>query len=220
MKMKKVTAILALAGSVAIVGTAQAFVPWSNPAGSATNFDWSGGGSDFGLFGSPILVGGDTFVFFPSFFRAQSNNGGSSQTHDRLQVELLAHIGQSFTNIQITEFGDYGIGGDGSSVTANMAMFITDLNNFRVASANQTYSNNVPGLGNWNLGATVDLTISPPSWNRIQLVLNNNLIAVSGGDNGFAFIEKKVQGIIIRVPTPGSMAMLGLGGLALIRRRR
>ncbi len=218
--MKKVTAILALAGSVAIVGSAQAFVPWTNTNGTATNFDWFGGGSDNGYFGSPILVGGDTFVFFPSTFRAQSVNGGADIRADRLQVELLAHLGQRFDSISITEFGDYGVGGAGSSVTADMAMFITDLNNFRVANTNQQYNNSTPGLGNWSLGATIDLTLSPPAWNHVQLVLNNNLIAISGGPGGFAFIEKKVQGIIIRIPTPGSMAMLGMGGLALIRRRR
>lgn len=218
--MKKVTAILALAGSVAMVGSAQAFIPWANTNGSATNWDWMNGGNDTNLFGSPVLVGGDTFVFFPSFFRAQSNNGGAQQVHDRLSVELIAHLGYNFTNIQITEFGDYGIGGAGSSVTADMGMFITDLNNFRVAQTNASYQNNVASLGNWTLGATVDLTISPPAWNHLQLVVNNNLIAISGGENGFSFIEKKVGGIIIRVPAPGSMAMLGLGGLAMIRRRR
>lgn len=218
--MKKVTAILALAGSVAMIGSAQAFVPWSNTNGVATNFDWFGGGSDHGLFGSPVLVGGDTFVFFPNNFRAQTVNGGADIKADRLTVELLAHLGQRFDRISITEFGDYGIGGAGSSVQASMALFLTDLNNFRVEHTNQTYSNNVAGLGNWSLGATIDLNVHGPDWNHLQLVLDNNLIAISGGPGGFAFIEKKVQGIIIRVPAPGSMALIGLGGLAVIRRRR
>ncbi len=204
-------------GVVAAAGSASAFVPWSNPNGNGSFFSWSNGGSDNGLFGSPILVNGDSFVFFPSNFRAQSSNGVAAQTSDRLSFTLEAFQGFEFSQITITEIGDYGVLG-GGTVAANMALFTTDLNNGRIATDNQTFTAN-SGLSNWNLTAQTTLT-GPPAWTKIQVVLNNNLLAISR-DGGLSFIEKKVtRGIIITVPTPGAMALLGLGGLVATRRRR
>lgn len=211
--------IALITGVLAVAGSANAFVPWSNPNGSGSFFNWSNGGSDNGLFGSPTLVG-DNFVFFPSNFRAQSPNG-SPIVSDRLQFELEAFVGSEFSNITIQEIGDYGNlgGGGGNLVQANMALFTTDLNQFRVVQDNQTFTAPA-GLGNWNLSASTALDGSVQKWTKIRVVLNNNLIAISGA-NGVTFIEKKVTGgIIIRVPTPGSLALLGIGGLVAVRRRR
>lgn len=221
--MRNVKFIVAAAGALAMAGAAQAFVPWSNPAGNGAWFSWSNGGSDNGLFGSPILVGGQSFVFFPSAFRAQSTNGGASIVSDRLQVTLEANAGFTFDQVTIQEFGDYGVV-NGGSVTANAAMFVTDLNRplggDNPRTDNQTFTTNANGLGNWSVQAQTLLTTWIPPANRIQIVLNNNLIAISNGQGSVAFIEKKVAGIIITVPTPGSMALLGLGGLVAARRRR
>lgn len=212
---------IATLGVMALAGSANAFVPWNNPNGVGNFFTWSGGGSDNGLFGSPTLVGGDSFVFFPQNFRAQATNGGAAQVSDRLEVTLEAFQGFRFDQITITEIGDYGIFPPGSNgyVAANMAMFVTDLLNFRVASDNATFDAN-SGVTNWSLTGAVDLTLNPPDWTKVKLVINNNLIAIAGAD-GVAFIEKKItRGLIITVPTPGSLALLGLGGLVAARRRR
>lgn len=212
--------IALIAGVLAVAGSANAFVPWSNPNGTGSFFNWSNGGSDNGLFGSPTLVAGTQFVFFPSNFRAQSP-GGSPIVSDRLQFELDAFEGFEFSNITIQEIGDYGnVGGNGGNlVQANMALFTTDLNQFRVAQDNQTFTAPA-GLGNWNLSASTALDGSVRKWTKIRVVLNNNLIAISGA-NGVTFIEKKVTGgIIITVPTPGSLALMGVGGLVAVRRRR
>jgi hypothetical protein len=220
--MRKVFTFAVIAGAVAAsAGTANAFVPWNNPNGVGNFFTWSNGGSDNGLFGSPTLVGGDTFVFFPQNFRADSTNGSVGTAHDRLEFELEAFVGFDFSQITIREFGDYGIfpPGNPGYVSANMGLFVTDLNNFRVATDNQTFQA-TSGISNWTLASTTNLAAQPPAWTKIKIVLNNNLIAISGA-NGAAFIEKKVTGaLIITVPTPGSLALAGLGGLAAIRRRR
>lgn len=216
--MRKITLMVAAMGALAAAGTSQAFVPWSNPSGTGSFFTWSGGGSDNGLFGSPLVVN-DSFIFFPQNFRAQSVNGGAAVVSDRLTVTLEAFQGFTFDQVHIQEFGDYGVQ-NGGSVSANIGMFVTDLNNFRVATDNATFSTNVDALSNWNLQASTILSSWIPPTNKIQIVVNNNLIAISNGQGSVAFIEKKVAGVRITVPTPGSLALIGLGGLVATRRRR
>jgi uncharacterized protein (TIGR03382 family) len=101
-----------------------------------------------------------------------------------------------------------------------MGLFVTDLNTVRVATDNESFDTSTNALANWNLQASTLLSSWIPPANKIQIVLNNNLIAISNGQGSVAFIEKKVAGIIITVPTPGSLALMGLGGLVAMRRRR
>lgn len=214
--------IAAAAAVLASAGSAMAFVPWSNPNGSGTNFQWANGGSRNGLFGSPTLVNGDTFVFFPSGFRAQSVGGGSNLVEDRLEFELYAAPGFNITNIRISEFGDYGVIGEGSSVSAGGSLIVTNLDNFDVATNAIVTQPGSPiteeGFGNWRGDAAVELV----GWSRVKVIVDNDLIAISG-QGGIAYIEKKVfgSGISIQiVPAPGSLALVGLGGMMMLRRRR
>ncbi len=221
MKMKTVLILTAAAG---IAGSASAFVPWSNPNGAGTNFTWSNGGSDNGLFGSPVLVNGDTFFFFPSNFRAQSVNGAASLVGDRLQFEIEAAPGFRIDGIRISELGDYGIVGQGGQVAASGTLFVTNLDSGAVELDDIVTTPGSPittqGFGNWRGDANVDL--SDVSWNRIRVVLNNNLFAISG-PGGVAYIEKKVfsSGIAITIiPAPGAIALAGFGGMLAFRRKR
>lgn len=209
---------LALVGSLSLAAWAQAFVPWSNPSGIGTNFDYFGGGSDFGLFGSPILVGGDTFRFFPSFFRAQSSDGRTAQTHDRMTVELLAHTGERLEGISFVNPWTYNVVGEGSSITGIVEFFVTDLNNFRVLHYSYTLPPGLTGSGEILAGPTFNLPFDDPDWSHIQLVVRTDFIATSGpgglasvGLNGFFSLQ---------VPAPGSLALLGVTGLLAPRRRR
>ena len=113
-----------------------AFVYWGGGMkdGSATAFDWFNGGSDNGLFGDPVLVGGNTFVFTPQNFRADSLDGVSGTAADRLKVTLVAKPGQMITGIRITEFGDYGITGNGE-VRISGGLFMTNMVEFDVADS-------------------------------------------------------------------------------------
>ena len=227
--MKIRTSIRATALAAAVVyaaGSAFAFVPWSNPSGSATYFDWANGGSRNGLFGSPTLVGGDTFVFFPSNYRAQAVNGQTVEVEDRLEFDLFVHTGYKLTGIQISEYGDYGVLGNGSYVSDNGGLFLTNTQNFAVASGQITTNPGSPittqGFGNWNGTASVTIDPNQGDWTQIHFVLDNNLTAFAA-DGGLAYIEKKVFGsgiIITLVPAPGSMALAGMGGLLALRRRR
>jgi uncharacterized protein (TIGR03382 family) len=217
-------------GALAVAGHASAFVTWTNTNGSTADFDWVGGGSDNGLFGDPTVIG-NTFVFFPSMFRAESIDGASDQVIDRLEVELIAKGAFNFTDVVISEFGDFGIVGIGS-VTVTGGLFVTDLENLnpnftpRVATDSLVSLPGSPitsGTGNWTASAGVDLANwdGGPIWTRIKVVLNNVLIATTDGPGSTAFIEKKVGGISIEIiPTPGAMPLFAFAGLAAIRRRR
>lgn len=218
-----------VAFSVAVIsvsaGTAAAFVPWSNPNGVAATFTWSGGGSDTGLFGSPILIGNNTFLFTPSGFRADAGPGQADIAYDRLQFDLHGIGNFRFTNIQILEFGDYGIF-NGGQVAATMALFVADLDNGAIKGEVGVMNPVMPIIsagfdaGLWDGDASADLTTGGFQGANIRIVLNNNLIAISG-PHGVTFIEKKfTEGIIIKIPSSGSLALLGLGGLVAARRRR
>ncbi|XVJ58493.1 MAG: PEP-CTERM sorting domain-containing protein [Tepidisphaera sp.] len=216
------TVIGAIGAAMALSGSAFAFVPWSNTNGTAAFFNWSGGGSDTGLFGSPVLVGGDTFVFFPSGFRAESNNGVAGTAYDRLEVQVDAHAGFSFSDIRITEYGDYGIIGSGE-VSVGGTLFVTDLTTFNVYTDNLLSNPGSPitsGIGNWS--ATAGVNVGAANATSLRIVLNNNLFAITDGSS-VAWIEKKVFGHAVGIqiiPTPGTIAIAGLGALAMGRRRR
>jgi hypothetical protein len=206
-------------------------VPWSNPSGTVPGvFSWSNGQSDNGLFGSPI-VSGTSFTFFPTNFRATSNNGVPQTTTDRLFFQVDVAPGAADLNgVIVNELGDYSIT-NGGTVSAETFLFVTNLDlpvnppsNPLVsqASSNPNFPLVVAQPGNQN-GTWVQTASQPlPSgWRRITIVLNNVLQAATP-QGGTATIEKKVGGITITlVPEPGmiSAAIAGLGAL-MIRRRK
>jgi uncharacterized protein (TIGR03382 family) len=214
--------VVALGAVAALAGSASAFVPWTNANGNASFFAWSGGGSDTGLFGSPLLVGGDTFVFFPSGFRAESVGGVASSASDRLEFRIDAFAGFSFSDIRVTEFGDYGIFGSGQ-VSATGRLDVTNLISGSVASDALLTTPGSPinsGIGNWSGTAGVD--VSAQNATSLLVVLFNDLIAITDG-NSVAFIEKKVSGAAVGIqiiPTPGTMGLALAGLVAAGRRRR
>lgn len=206
--------------------SALAFVPWSNPSGSGAWFTWSNGGSATGQFGSPTLVGGDTFLFSPAGFRAQSAGGGSASISDTLEFDLDAGAGAYFSQIAISELGDYGvIGAAGGSVSASGMLTVNDRASSASFSGALVTTPGAPitsGTGSWQGTATATLPGLSNPLTRIHVRLTNDLVAISV-PGSIAFIEKKVVGSSVALqilPAPSSLALLGLGGLAVSRRRR
>lgn len=218
--------VIAAAMVACCASSAFAFVPWSNASGTNANFDWSGGGSDNGLFGDPI-VNPLGFLFTPAAFNANANDvdGLMQVTSDRLEVVVSPKPGFALTGIRITEIGGYNINGEGS-VEANATLTASQFGGgFSVSDALDTAPafplSNADGVidGNWNGVAEVFL---PISGSDIVIEIENNMIAIAA-PGSTAFISKIVVGSqfsVQLIPAPGALAGLGLGCLALARRRR
>lgn len=210
-----------------LAGTAAAQIPWSNPNGMTNNYTFSNGRSANGFFGDPTFAPDGTMIFNPINFRAESVGGTPDQITDQLQVTINAKPNFNITGIRITEFGDYTIAGNGE-VTVGGGLFLTNLNVFGVrtdtlvSTPGSPITTPTPGAI-WSASVFIDLSDQVGLWNSITLQLDNTLTARTFDSTSTALIEKKVVGggvLIEIVPAPGSVALLGLAGLAATRRRR
>jgi hypothetical protein len=194
-------------------------VPWSTPSGSTADFDYSNGQSDTGLFGSPTIVG-NSFLFFPSSFTAQSANGQAAITNDRVSFTLMAKPGVKIYGMTIGEDGDYSILGTGT-VSATGAMFATNLNQFSLQSDTLHTSPTFPlgtnsfTSGLWNGYSSVTL---PNGWTKVQVVANN-ILQTQAGSNSSSEIDKKDVIISVIVPEPGTIGLLTIAGAMFLMRR-
>ncbi|MHC4976188.1 MAG: hypothetical protein ACYTF7_06240 [Planctomycetota bacterium] len=222
---------IGFAASVAAVALwaspAHAFVAWSNSNGSGTGFDWMNGGSLNGLYGDPTLVSGNTLIFFPNNFRADSANGVTDFVTDTIMVDILAAPGQEISGITISEFGDWAINSAGQ-IDIEGTVTVTDLNDpGRNGSdnliANPGNSFSTPGSGEWNGTMGIDLAgMGGDSWTWIHIELTNTLTAYSQSGTS-SFVEKKIGGAGIQmtlIPPPGTGMLLALSGVIASRRRR
>lgn len=221
---------LAASGLVAVIASpAYGVVSWTVPNGSAGGFDYLGGRSDNGLFGDPLIVG-NTFIFFPSNFRAES--GGDQNVNDRLQVEILAHADFEITGVAIQELGDYQITGTGE-VSVSGTLQLTDLENFEPfppfpRSRNAALSI-VPGSpiagtdidGQWQATAARDLSADVPGWEHLMLVLTNEVAAVADAGSVSSIEKTGTAGAVLVtvIPEPATVLLLAVP-LAILRARR
>lgn len=242
MKLHQLAGVAGLA-MVLVAPSAKAFVPWVadaglgtvGPSGSNSVLAWEGGGSDNGLFGSPVVTA-DTFFFIANHnFEAQSFGGTPITTSDTMRVRVHALGGRSFTEVVFVSSGDYTLFGSGASVNINGSMTISDVNSaasatspFVATSAShggfpQTGNDVNPTQDTWNGNALINFSASSlGALTDIDLVFNNNLVAITlPGDTAVIATLPNTQGSfsLQLVPAPGA-ALTGLLGLGLLARRR
>ncbi|GEM_PF-1120261 len=227
---------LMLAVGAALLGIASAanaaFVPWTTPAGTVPGlFTYSGGGSQDGLFGNPI-INGSSFTFFPQNFKALTSGANAGHADSRLSFQIDVAPGAiDVLGITVNELGDYAIN-NGGSVQAFASLFVTNLqipiDPFGVPAnpqmGSQTFSRNLAApaqeTGQWTLQVVRTL---PNGWRSVRIDLDNILDASVPSAASTALIEKKIAGITvtINVPEPTSIgaALVGMGALVIRRRK-
>ena len=178
-----------------------------------------------GLFG-PASLSGDTLYFTPVAFQAESLNGaGFALTKSTMNIEVSAHDGWSFSNIALSEQGDYLLLGAASTADVTGQIRVRDVANplaDMTASIQSSAALDQTGLPttNWDAGAEIDLS----AWDGAQTVnvtVQNLLLTSTTGASSLAFVDKKFVGLtptlaaISPVPEAHTYATM-LAGLGLI----
>lgn len=200
---------------------------------NGTTFDVQYDDALLGLFGTPSLLG-DTIVFTPTNFRAESLNGqGFATANSTINLKILPHTGQDLVSVVLTERGDYVLEGAGSFVRVTGQLRSFDLGNplYEVTDTitvlPSTPLNLLDGqLHNWVAEASLDYASDAnlADTRGVNLTVQNNLRAFTPtGTESLAYIEKKFAGdtitvVVTTVPEPSSVALFALGAAGLAAR--
>lgn len=186
-------------------------------------------------------IGTNQLLFSPPSFISSSVGGpAADQTASLLEMDIVANaVATPIQSVRIDEFGDTTLDGtsastgsfasiagnirithvDGVAITALTVPIPVDQIFFASAADN--------GTTGWSLTSTVDVQQAlldnaiPFTWGAttVEVNLDNTLSAFSEGGDFSALIQK--NGVIVTVPEPSTLGLMGLGvlGAALSGRR-
>jgi hypothetical protein len=185
------------------------------------------------IYGAPTVfpIGLD---FNPTNFTASAIGGGADLTDGQLNFTIDSP--NAITNISLFERGDYTLAGVGTAATnvsagAVLLASVTEINGVAVAPialapVNGSVGFNLaanPGLVQpWSLGLGVNVAAQVAGATRIDVAVNNALIAVAE-PGGIAFIAKKdfvIGAGVVPEPSTVALASLALCGLGFAGRKR
>jgi hypothetical protein len=191
--------------------------PYGNFIGETVNF-MNVQDAD-GLYGAPTHLGGDEIYFFPLNFKAESENGGSQNTSDLLQMMLVATGENLIERVRIQEFGNYTMSGSVASATVHGSLTTTVLGGPGGSIIDDfVYNYALPGDSSGVYNGFVEIELPSPAA-MVQLTFDNTLTAESGSGST-SEIQKQVGDAAITltvnpdpVPIPSAILLL-LSGLA------
>lgn len=181
------------------------------------------------LYGAPIRDE-NRLIFTPLTFASFAANGAADTTSGTLSMIIRADAGQFLDSIFIHETGDFslaGVGTPATSATINGLLTVTELAPGSSPTMTSTLSVNpatpyaLPADTDGEFTADTMIDVSGLGIREIVLNFNNNLQTTS--ENGtVSFIQKKTIVITVNppVPEPTTIALLSMGGVLLVRRRR
>jgi len=198
------------------------------------------------LYGAPSIFT-NTLDFDPAAFGASSVGPipGADITEGQLNFGFYTEPGTGLTALSLSEGGDYSVYGSGTATTSVVGSLfaqvdITEVNGVALPSAisvvgTTTFTNDLvssPGVSQpWSHNLLIDFGPAlanagfDPNFDLVtagEVVLNNNLVAVTEGNPSTVaqIVKKDFKVNPTVVPEPGSIALLALGGLACVPRRR
>lgn len=214
-------ALCVVAGSA---GSSFGFVSWTNGDGAGADFTYTGGGSDLGLFGDPQIAG-NTLIFSPGGFRAESQNGGVDTISDRLEFTIHVNSLRFLEGIVVQQYGDYGVLGEGASVDVVSTLSLTNLvtSDVRMAAmgTNPATPITISSAGPWYGVASVDVSSEFPGWMDVTIEFATTLTAASGPGSQ-AFIKQDLQLSTLSIafiPEPATILLMAPLAVARLRRR-
>lgn len=205
---------------------------------------------DTALFGTPTITGDTLsfspaeFAAQSSGGESNSANPGPVELIDgTLGFDLVAKPGEAIQSFTLEESGAFALVGAGTEFTQVQVAVVFSVNILEVDGVayngpSQVVSNTTllsenlvssPGLGqSWSGQAEINIAALAADLDpaivgditKARVSLDNQLLAISE-DGSVAFVDKKnIDGVVITIPEPSMVAVLGLGGLALLGRRR
>lgn len=174
------------------------------------------------LFGPPIFTG-DGLVFNPVAFVA--NAPPADTTSSLLTFMIDVPDGMTIHNLVITEVGDYSLLGQLAAAQIATSVILSSdpagTNIIATKSFGELFVVPAGQIGKFDIFTTsATIPLGASGSNDIWLKMDNTLQAIAP-DGSAAFIQKKIVSIKIDlVPEPSGIALIALGSVGLLRRRR